>query len=71
MDEGSFYRLWKKANTRQLNDRALVEHERHRHERPLCHTSRADISSCRCTCAGVYHGGRLPVFSDQVDDNGL
>ena len=68
-DLGHFYQMYRQLRAKRLNERALLELERHRKERPLCHGSQAHVGSCRCDCGGIYHGGRLPVYGTG-DDRG-
>jgi len=70
-----FMEQYRKREAQRLNDRAAREHDDHRRDRPLCHASRANVGSCRCSCGGLYHGGRLPIYDssrsdDQVDAHG-
>lgn len=63
-----FYSLYRAREAQRLNDKALREHEMHRMDRPLCHASRGELGSCRCSCGGQFHGGRLPHYG--VHDDG-
>lgn len=67
-DEGPFYRLYRERERNRLQGIVVRELEEHRQTRPLCHASIAAAFACRCSCGGMYHGGRLPVFGD-ADDN--